>query len=188
LCTFFTYATVALIALFIVWWAMERFSRRTLLLLVSAAVTFVASFALLYLLTGCSIIACARASVAFDRKTMSQVQAHYWDVSATNLLGFLVGSGFIAATLWMRSTARQARFATLSRALGITIVVLSFSTLFTRELERVWMFLTPLLLIGAAGELEQGEPQVLRKRWTLATLVLLFAQTWLTQLLLYTIW
>jgi hypothetical protein len=76
----------------------------------------------------------------------------------------------------------------VSVALAITILLLGFSTLFTRELERVWMFLTPMLLIGAADELDQLMPSLRRWRWIVTTMILLLAQTWLSQLLLYTLW
>jgi len=185
---FFTYATLALIVLFIAWWALRRFPSRTFVMLGVAAITIVAIYVVLYLTAGCNILACVRSSMAFDRNLMQEVRPHYWDVSFTNLLGFLVGSGMIATTLWMRSLRGESAVAVLSRALGITLVVLSFSTLFTRELERVWMFLTPILLIGAADALARIESAPLRRRWIIAAMVLLFAQTWLTQLTLNTIW
>jgi hypothetical protein len=193
LATFFTYATFALATLLVVWCILQFFSDRqqgfrTLIILAIAAVTFIACFAILYLCTGCNIIACLRMSIAFDAKTMADVRADYWDASFTNILGILVGSGFIATTLWMRSIFKRSKATNLCRALGITVLILSFSTLFTRELERVWMFLTPMLLIGAAATLDRLETPQLRRKWIYASLVLLFAQTWLTQLLLNTVW
>jgi hypothetical protein len=143
-----------------------------------------------YFACGFNVIACIRASMNFDADLMRTVRPAYWDVSATNLLGFLVGSGFIASTLWMRCATKGPRRSAchaLCAALGLTVLGLSFSTLFTRELERIWMFLTPLLLIGAACELDQLQPPY-RTRWIVATMVLLFVQTWCSQLLLYTLW
>jgi hypothetical protein len=141
------------------------------------------------------MIACVRASMAFDARMMHRVRAAYIDTSVTNLLGFLVGSGLIAATLWMRSVADarlkpacQSAAGMLAISLAITLLALSFSTLFTRELERIWMFFTPLLLLGAAATLDQIEPRSQRRRWIVAAMILLFAQTWATELLLNTVW
>jgi hypothetical protein len=187
LSTFFTYATIALVALLVVWWMLTKFSPRIFAILSIAALTLVASFAILCLATSCNIIACARTAIAFDAQTMNEVKVHYWDVSVTNLLGFLVGSGMIAATLWMRSLRGRSDVNALSRALAMTLMLLSFSTLFTRELERVWMFLTPLLLVSAAWELDRLSKK-LRRRWIVGTMVLLFVQTWVTQVMLNTIW
>jgi hypothetical protein len=151
-----------------------------------------ACFAALYLLTGCNIIACVRASMRFDATMMHAVREQYLDQSFTNLLGFIMGSGLIASTLWIRDATRDLasvrRRLPIAGVLLVTVIVMSFSTLFTRELERVWMFLTPMLLMGAAGNLDEVTPQSARKGWMVATMVLLFLQTWFTQLLLYTLW
>jgi hypothetical protein len=161
-------------------------------LLCTAAITFIACYGLLYLLTGCNILACLRASMRFDATMMHAVRQQYWDQSVANLMGFLIGSGLIAATLWLREAARDFRRpvaqSPIAACLLITVLILSFSTLFTRELERVWMFLTPLLLMGAALNLNALMAESSRKFWTIAAMILLFLQVWFTQLLLYTLW
>lgn len=196
LSTFMTYASIALVALMIVWWVWQWFDKNAqhqiFGILITAAITTIACFALLYLCTGCNILACVRASMRFDATMMHAVRHQYLDQSLTNLFGFLVGSGLIASTLWLRDAACD--FASIRRpspiagVLLLTVVVLSFSTLFTRELERIWMFLTPLLLMGAARNLDRLTPQSARKCCTVVTMILLFLQAWLTQLLLYTLW
>jgi hypothetical protein len=193
--TFFTWAAAALVALFIAWWAGEVLwhtgrGRRVAVVLGVAGVTVIASGGLLYLTTGCDLVACLKASLAFDGSMMREVRAAYADTSITNLLGFLVGSGAIAATLATRSIGcgRDAEPASrLTTTLAVTVVLLSFSTLFSRELERVWMFLTPLLLIGAAAALDRL-PEPRRTRWVVASMALLFVQTACTQVFLYTMW
>jgi hypothetical protein len=128
----------------------------------------------------------------FDATMMHAVREQYCDQSLANLMGFVIGSGLIASTLWLRQVAVDFRQAStrgpIAACLLISVVILSFSTLFTRELERVWMFLTPLLLMGAAENLDRLTSQSIRKHWLVATMILLFLQTWLTQLLLYTLW
>src|SRR5207248_99614 len=101
-------------------------------ILVVAAVTLVAWFAVMYAIWGFNIVAAARASIAFDAELMRLVRAAYWDVSVTNLLGFLVGSGMIASTLWIRCALRGPRRSdchALCAALGVTLLIVSFSTL-----------------------------------------------------------
>lgn len=191
--TFMTYASVGLVVLFGVDWigqvvdpSRRRHAGRGFTVLCVAALTFVLCFVLLRLLTGCDIVACAHASIARDDQIMKPVRAHILDMATTNLLAILVGSGMIVATLWLRSALRHA--VRLSAGLGVTLVLLSVSRLFTRETERVWMFLTPLMLAGAAHELCRLRPPAARRRWLVASLVLLATQTWVTQLLLNTFW
>src|SRR5262249_44903222 len=157
---FFTYASIVVVALFVIWSLMQLFvdrlrAKAALKILAVSAITFAAAFAILFFACGFNIIACVKSSMSFDAELMHSVRSAYWDVSATNLLGLLVGSGFITSTLWMRSAlrGRRSECQRLCAAMGLTVLILSFSTLFTRELERIWMFLTPLLLIGAACEL-----------------------------------
>src|SRR5438874_125027 len=147
LSTFFTYASITLVVLFVIWSILQFFTdskraKTAFQILAVAGITLALLFAVTYFAWGFNILACAKASIAFDAQRMQPQRAAYWDVSVTNLLGFLVGSGFIASTLWMRCVLKPSRRSechALCAALGLTVVILSFSTLFTRELERVWM-------------------------------------------------
>src|SRR5262249_34958027 len=110
LCTFFTFATLGLVLLFVIFWIFQLLEERdrglrTLAILMIAAFTLVACFGLVYATSGCDIIACARASIAYDAEKMRPQREHYWDTSFTNLLGFLVGSGLAASTLWLRDAS-----------------------------------------------------------------------------------
>ena len=68
------------------------------------------------------------------------------------------------------------------------ILLLGFASIFCMETERVWMFLMAFPIMAAAKQLhryQEAHPQ--SKAW-LAVLLLLFAQTFATQLFLYTHW
>lgn len=195
--TFLTYASVALVAVMLLWsawqgWCDRGKIRRSMVLLTIAAVTLLACFVLLYLLSGCNLLSCVRASIAWDADSLRDVRTHRLDVIFTNLFGFIAGSGLIASTLWLREVANDrgtpcAR-QPIAATLFLTVVILSVSTLFTRELERVWLFLTPLLLIGAARNMAVVAAGSRQRRIVTGLCLLTVLQTFAMQLLLITIW
>jgi hypothetical protein len=136
----------------------------------------------LYWSVGYDVIACVFASVERDARTMGsgyETVNRYLDLSLANFVAFLVTAGVPAVALWFRSSVKQ-RF-----ALGflIAMVLISFSTLFTLETERIWIFLLPILACICAGWLAQRKPILA------ATLIALtFLQTWYMEALLYTHW
>jgi hypothetical protein len=122
--------------------------------------------------------------------------AHYFHVSVANLAAFLIGAGAITTALWWREVfhasvqwiarARSTDFVQLGFALAI--ILLAFSTIFCMETERLWMFLIPFPILAAAKQLDryQGKHRQ-SKAWSIV-LLLLFGQTFATQLFLYTHW
>lgn len=82
------------------------------------------------------------------------------DYSIANLLAWLVGSGVAIAGLGLTAMAvallhgrlRGGGMACFAPAVALCMLTLATSTLFTLETERVWLFLTPALLVVATTQ------------------------------------
>jgi hypothetical protein len=115
-------------------------------------------FAALYLATGFNVITCFQEAV----RGHHEQQGRPYDDLTRYLLrstGNILAYGFSAiplsilavAALWaMRGSKTAAR--SLVTAAIATIVIAGFAGLFYVETERIWIFLTPLLAIGAGYE------------------------------------
>jgi hypothetical protein len=153
------------------------------------AVTGVLVVVLLWLVRLCSgfnYIECLKASRHFDHYSMRTFTVSFWrylDISFSNLGAFLIGMGLPVVVLWCREMRSASRF-----VLAGTIAILgfSFAKLFTHETERIWLFFAPVAILAAAGRIARlGSDQKRVVEWSLG---LLFAQVWVFQVLLYTIW
>jgi hypothetical protein len=144
-------------------------------------------------LTGFNYLACLQASRSYDHysmQTFSLSFGRYLDISFSNLFAFLIGVGLPALVLWGRETIeslnRRTNADRFNIALVISVLFFSFARLFTHETERVWLFFIPLALIAPASWIaRRGDDESRLLQWTIC---LSFAQTWLFQLLLFTIW
>ncbi len=156
----------------------------------------VAAFVAIYAGTGFNLVQCFEASRFYDHyamRTFSVSFPRYVDISFSNLVAFLVGIGFPVVILWGKQTALSAKFrpywtsADRFNVAGvICVVVFSFAKLFTHETERIWLFFIPPALIGAACWIARADGKSNRLReWAMG---LMFAQTWVFQLLLFTLW
>jgi hypothetical protein len=156
----------------------------------------VIAFEAIYLGTGFNLVKCFEASRFYDHyamRTFTVSFPRYVDISFSNLFGFLIGIGFPVVVLWSRQTALSVKFRPywtsvdrFNAAGVICVLVFSFAHLFTHETERIWLFFIPSALIGAACWIERMEGKQNRLReWTMG---LMFAQTWVFQLLLFTLW
>jgi hypothetical protein len=152
-------------------------------------------------LLGFDFVANVAASLATDQMLVgsgTEAWARYLDVSVANLVGFAMGCGPPTIALVACAAARGALPIARRRgsaadaaavAWTLTVVIASFSTLFTLEVERVWLFLIPPALSIAAGELVRAS-----RSWrelagpTAAALVLLLAETLVLEARLYTWW
>lgn len=195
---FFSYVTVCVVAMMLVYAILKCIQtpsqaiRIVGLLSASAAVIF-ASFAILYLLTGFNYLACLHMSRHYDHyamRTFTISFGRYIDISLDNLMAFLVGVGLPVVVIWCRKTTESIHIRTdidrFNLAAVISILVFSFVRLFTHETERVWLFFIPPAMLAAASWIaarQRDERPLLE--WAMC---LLFAQTWLFQLLLFTIW
>jgi len=157
--------------------------------------------ATIYGLTGFNYFACLQASRFYDHYTMrtsSLSFGRYLDISFSNLIAFLIGVGFPVVVLWWKETIRSVNGRTPADRFNIagvaSVLIFSFAGLFTHETERIWLFFVPVGLLAAASWIGRagGKGFALRgameRRLLEWTMGLTFMQTWLMQLLLFTIW
>jgi hypothetical protein len=120
----------------------------------------------------------------------------YWSLSHAHVVTMLIGVGAAASWLWLARSFRGVwNFFRRERsgdgdrfvvAYTLAVVALAYSTLFTLEVERVWMFLMPPAIAAAASALE--------RKFRIGTgalallLFLAFAQTWWMEWKLYVYW
>jgi hypothetical protein len=131
-------------------------------------------------------------------KTFSISFFRYVDVSFSNLIAFLIGVGFPVIVLWWKQTIRSVIGRTPADRFNMagvaSVLIFSFAGLFTHETERIWLFFVPVGLLAAASWIGRagGKGFALRgsieRRLLEWTMSLTFMQTWLMQLLLFTIW
>jgi hypothetical protein len=165
------------------------------------AIVIVLCLAILYGVTGFNYLACFRASRFYDHYAMRTSHLsfpRYLDISFSNLIAFLIGVGFPVVVLWWKQTVRSVLGRTPADRFNLagvaSVLIFSFAGLFTHETERIWLFFVPVGLLAAASWIGRagGEGFALRgsleRRLLEWTMALTFMQTWLMQLLLFTIW
>jgi len=86
--------------------------------------------------------------------------ARYFFLSITNLFAFFIYIGVPTTVLWFRESSKtirkafqRSRFDNLLIAFILTFIGIAFSTLFTLEVERIWMYMLPFILIPAGNYL-----------------------------------
>ena len=152
--------------------------------LLFAGVGFIGFYLLLFLLTGFRPIEALVASIEKDEMGMGtgyESVGRYLHLSFANLFAFLIGVGLPITTVWLRqivSTIREWRRDALASEQGpyearipwilrhekldtfvigflITLLFFTFSTLFTMEVERIWILMVPFFVIPVAKHLEK---------------------------------
>jgi 4-amino-4-deoxy-L-arabinose transferase-like glycosyltransferase len=90
----------------------------------------------------------------------------YVQVSLSNLFAFLFGMGFLLVAVWLlqvkvaASRARAGGEADLFvLAFPISLLVITFSALYTLEVERIWMFMALMLTLAGARYLDERRKQ-----------------------------
>lgn len=189
--SFMTFAAVlvpALLGAFVLIELIQRCPRAAanFLCLLSIGGVFILCVAIARLI-GYDMVATVHSAMSHDQgivgRTGHESLRTWFNLSLGNFLAFFIGSGLAATALFLICLTRRgfARRARLARSLLLCVGVASISTLFTMETERVWLPLTPVLLIVVGG--------ALRDRWScFAAILLLGAQTILTELNVYTNW
>ena len=139
--------------------------RRILTLLLIAAVTFAAFYLLMFLFTGFNLLEALQASIRKDKEALGtgyETIGLYLHLSVGNLFAFLIGIGIPMTTVWFRQIVRTIRDGQRGAPIDIYVVgylisllVIAFSTLFTMEVERVWIFMAPFILLPVAKYLSQ---------------------------------
>ena len=173
----------------------EREKSKTVLkVLIIAAGTFAVFYFFLYLWARYNFFSALWVSYKKDERGMGtgyEGPGRYFSISIANLFAFLIGVGIPLTTMWLHEIAAGLRRIIRSRKIDVyvlaglsTLLVTSFSTLFTLEVERIWIFLTPFIIIPAAKHLY--EKHSLREFYAVATL--LCANILLFEVFLYTHW
>lgn len=90
----------------------------------------------------------------------------YVQVSLSNLFAFLFGMGFVLVAVWLlqvKVAAERARAGgevdLFVLAFPISLLVITFSALYTLEVERIWMFMALMLTLAAARYLDERQKQ-----------------------------
>ena len=210
---FMTYATVVVgvflcIVALLEW---KRFGQYLKVLLFAAS-GFIGFYLLLFALTGFRPIEALWAAIKKDEMGMGtgyESIERYFHLSFANLFAFLIGVGLPITTLWLRQVAATVkewwqntqaselerndsripwilRYEVLdSFVIGflITLLFFTFSTLFTMEVERIWIFMVPFFVIPVAKHLTARPMSDLY--WVAGILVV---QLIVSEVLLYTYW
>ena len=181
-------------------------------MLAFAATGFIGFYILLYTLTGFQPIESLIAAIKKDESGMGsgfESIDRYFHLSIANLFAFLIGVGIPITTVWLRqlvSTFKEWKQNSMSIEIEnnkpripwifnleksdtfvigflITLLYFTFSTWFTMEVERIWIFMVPFFVIPVAKYLSA------RTRsdyyWVAGILVI---QLILSEVLLYTYW
>ena len=210
---FMTYSTVVVGVFLCVIALLERKQFvQYLKMLLFAASGFIGFYLLLFVLTGFRPIEALWAAIKKDEMGMGtgyESVGRYFHLSFANLFAFLIGVGFPITTVWLRelvSAIREWRQNALAseqridepRTLWIfrhktadtfvigflmTLLFFTFSTLFTMEVERIWIFMVPFFVIPVAKHLTTRPRSDLY--WVAWILV---AQLIIGEVLLYTYW
>lgn len=132
------------------------------MLLISGGV-FMLIYILLYLGPRYSIVDNLRVATARDRGMMGtgyETFERYIFLSIANPMAYFIFVGFPSITLWLREVMktiqeafRRVHFDSFLIAYIVTFVIIIFSTLYTLEVERIWMFMSPFILIPAGKHL-----------------------------------
>ena len=187
----FTYATVCVIAMMLIYVLLE--SVKSAISLIISGIVVVALLGALRFFTGFDYLACLARGRFYDHYSMhtfGMSGGRYLDISFSNLIAFLIGVGLPAVVLWGRQTVGSLKMRSsadrLNLALVVSVLGFSFGHLFTHETERIWLFFIPPVLLAAASWIAQHENARVRLLdWAMC---LAFAQTWLMQVFLSTIW
>ncbi|MCG8626768.1 MAG: hypothetical protein MJE68_32800, partial [Proteobacteria bacterium] len=210
---FMTYSTVVVGVFLCVIALLERKRfGQYLKMLLFAASGFIGFYLLLFVLTGFRPIEALWAAIKKDEMGMGtgyESVERYFHLSFANLFAFLIGVGFPITTVWLRqlvTTIREWRQNALTseQEIGeprtlwifrtenadtfvvgflITLLFFTFSTLFTMEVERIWIFMVPFFVIPVAKHLTDRPMSDFY--WVAGILV---AQLIIGEVLLYTHW
>jgi len=129
-----------------------------------AALTCLAFYGALYLAVGYDPVAALQRAVWANNELVGTGHAtlvQYVHVSLANLFAFLFGMGFALVGVWLLQVkvaverARAGEGADLFvLAFPISLLIITFSTLYTLEVERIWMFMALMLTVAAGRYLD----------------------------------
>ena len=210
---FMTYSTVVIGVFFCVVALLERRRfLQYLKVLLFAAAGFIGFYLILFVLTGFRPIEALWAAIKKDEMGMGtgyESLSRYLHLSFANLFAFLIGVGLPITTVWLRQVVsaiaawrRETLLLVQDRydpripwilrhekldgfVIGflLTLLFFTFSTLFTMEVERIWIFMVPFFVIPVAKYLVDRSTSDLY--WVGGILA---AQLIVAEVLLYTYW
>lgn len=210
---FMTYSTVVVGVFLCVIALLERYRfKQYLKMLFYASIGFIGFYVLLFLLTGFQPFDALWAAIKKDERGMGtgfESIDRYFHLSIANLFAFLMGVGIPITTVWLRqliktfkewkhnTTApeteevstrtpwilRHDKADTYIIGFLITLLYFTFSTWFTMEVERIWIFMVPFFVIPVAKYLTTRSQRDFF--WVAGLLVV---QLIISEVLLYTRW
>jgi len=199
-CAFFSFAALPL-GLFIFILHLIRYlmlnEKRVVLDLALILLGFISITFALYIFLDFNIIKCLLTAINLNRALIDRITMGtdrlivYLYSSWGNLLAYCIGSGLVLMGLAVGSLCKMRKVASgnksnyhYSIALFTTVVIIGVSGLFYLETERIWLFLSCLMVIPASGLLISIESKKLR----LTLISLLFVQTLIQETLLNSLW
>ncbi len=210
---FMTYATVVIGVFLCVIAILEyKQLKQYLIVLAFAAVGYIGFYVLLFIITGYDPITSTWAAIKKDEAGLGsgfESIDRFFHLSIGNLFAFLIGVGIPITAVWFRqvfatfsdwrrntavtqedsSSSARPWFLRFEKAdtylIGfcITLFYFTFSTWFTMEVERIWIFMVPFFVIPVAKFLKTRPRSDLY--WVGCLLVV---QLILSEVLLYTYW
>jgi hypothetical protein len=163
--TMMTYSAVAIYIFFIITAQLilivdgNRF-KQVLILLMINGVILILFYWIVYFITGFNIFDALWTSYfneANREGTGYETLHRYVHLSVVNLSAFLIWSGIPTVVLWIRQIVKSTSQALRSSYVdifilssSITVFLVSFSTLYATETERIWIFMAPFIVIPAA--------------------------------------
>jgi hypothetical protein len=196
--TFMTYSFVFLPVLMALMVALggPRDRRRLARAVGLATAGFMAVQLALVLGLGHHPLAALRASMAHNTAlvgTGRETVTRYLNLSLAQVMAFSIGLGVPVGAAWLGGVAaalRSARRAGIvdAVALGVTatILIMAFSSLFSLEVERVWLFMMPLVALVAGQHLHSLESAAGTRAPLYATLGVSSVELLLAETCLYT--
>lgn len=175
----------------------EQFTQLLKVILIAAG-AFAVFYLLLFLITGFNLLEAMWASIKKDERGMGtgyETIGRYFHLSFANLFAFLIGIGIPITTVWIRQIVATIRRARTGSALDtyvvgylVALLAITFSTLFTMEVERIWIFMVPFIVIPVAKYLHERCEQRQRSSDFYWVAGLLCLQLILFEVTLYTYW
>ncbi len=201
---FMTYAITflgLLYAVFAVLLILEDRSRwpwviRQLLALALAVLGF---YLVLYLAWGFNPVLAVLNSIEADHRIMASMPMtpkRWWVHGTANLTAFLFAMGVPVVILWgqallkrrSRGSSERPALDVFQPGFTIALLLIAFSTLYTLETERIWMFMAPLMVVPAARHLRELCAQSSQSSAWIVALSLMAIQLFAYELCLYTYW
>jgi hypothetical protein len=163
--TMMTYSAVVIYIFFIITALLiiivdrNRFKQVLILPMINGGI-LVLFYWIMYLITGFNIFDALWTSY-FDEAnregTGYETLHRYVHLSVVNVSAFMIWSGIPTVVLWIRQVVKSISQALRSSSVDIftlssfiTVFLVSFSTLYATETERIWIFMAPFIVIPAA--------------------------------------